>query len=231
MNPRSGVFASRPIRAVLRIRQILRQPHWAAVVGITTVCALTAATAVQGAEILAYLLAAFLLMVALSLLGVDGLSPMAGIKSILHVPHWKNMVVALACTGAAVGFMRIAVQLEQYVKRLSEAVHGDENLMTALLIATVCLTFAACSLAFITLRSKAEIATVYASGLAFTRVPLRGEQIDYWRQVVATLSLCVIALLPAALLANWAWNVLASVILPVFIVAFGRAKSNSNLNT
>ena len=40
---------------------------------------------------------------------------------------------------------------------------------------------------------------------------------DYWKEATISLVLVTCALIPAALLANWAWNVLASLALPLFL--------------
>jgi hypothetical protein len=44
----------------------------------------------------------------------------------------------------------------------------------------------------------------------------------YWKEVAGTLLLATVALVSAALLVNWALNVMASVLLPLFVLSTRR---------
>jgi hypothetical protein len=225
MRPNVKSYLEKYILLARTIREIVRQPQWAVVIGVTAFCALTQATATLGAQIIVLLLAAYLAIGASTLLGMDGLGPISVLKSLFHVPSWKNMMIALLCISAAIGLMRLAGRIDEFVSAVSEAVKGDKDLLTALLVAVTCSLFVACFYVFLKWRSNVEMAAVYAGGLTHGPAPSRGEQIDYWRKLLVSLCLCVVALVPAALLANWAWNVLASLVLPVFLISLERRRA------
>lgn len=50
-------------------------------------------------------------------------------------------------------------------------------------------------------------------------IPYMGGRADLWKETCIGMALVVVALIPAATLCNWAWNVLASAWVPLFLIA------------
>ncbi|MFK3672329.1 hypothetical protein ACI2IX_19355 [Leifsonia aquatica] len=200
---------------------VARRPQWMLPLAVVGLCALTSASASIAALMLACVLMLACLAIALHALGVNPFSPLSVLRATFARRTWTQLLIAGGMALLAFGIFRLSEFVTWLANLLAHATSGDANLVSALLIAILALfvCIAVCVLtgagARVLERDQSEGA---AANLAYFR-----QARAYWGEAGFTLLLVVVALVPAALLANWAWNVLASVFLPLFVLSVRSA--------
>jgi hypothetical protein len=191
--------------------------------------ALSSATAQLAAILGGCLVAIALLGVAFRALDVDPFSPASVFRFLFRSPSWKQLLVAVVMLMLALGAFQLFAYTGRAAEWITKYTRGDVDLTTALLMAALGLLVSLLILCLATVGVKrlsqhkdAEVAV----GGREQILTLARRSREYWVEATVTLLLSVVALIPAALLANWAWNVLASVLMPVFLLSARHVHAN-----
>lgn len=186
--------------------------------------ALSGLDALWAVTLLACTLALVLMFLAFRYLGVNPFSPLSILRLIFKPASGgrREAIAAVACYGAALAVLMLIGPITRAILFLSDAVGGDSNLMLALAYSVGASVIAGTMFALHVKRRRyvadprpAEVPTQEA----LDTLPGIELSCAYWKEVTISLVLVACALIPAALLANWAWNVLASLALPLFLQA------------
>lgn len=216
---------------------VLRRARWAVLGLIMLGCAVTGQSAAIATLLVGLIIALGLCAAALRALNVEDLS----IRSLLAFSRqrtsWSRLLGAVLLLIATVAVVRFATALTAAAKRLAHLSGGDPDLMVALFAAALGALIAGAAWTLCVLGARAEERPLAETGRPSGAATVR-EQDDrsagtaaYWQEATVSLTLAAVALVPAALLANWAWNVIASVLLPVFVLSIRDALSRQDAST
>jgi len=203
---------------------VARRAHWSFALGFTAVAALGNISASLIILLFGLLVAGASLLAAMAVLGCDPLNPFSVIRSAFRPVQWGELGIAVVGLVFALAVIRFSSELPILAARMANATEGDTDLMICALVCAL----AASVCAGIFLRKTLELRAFVSSSpeeqerahhqdIAIAKLA-RG----YWRGATELLTLAVIALVPAALLVNWAYNVLASVLLPLLVLSVRR---------
>lgn len=219
----------------LAARTVGGRTGWCSVLIVVVLCALGSQPTTFAAYILGCIYALFFLLNAMSVLGVNSLSPISVVKSLFRSPGWGQLLFATALMGCALLVFWLFLQFPEVARWIVSWTHGDFDLTTAFLIAGIATvgssviwgTMIWCLKAL--RKDPEEEFGEVGKGTVISNV---NRSRAYWKKVSGALLLATVALVPAALLANWAWNVMASVLLPLFVLSTSRAldESKTSLN-
>jgi hypothetical protein len=227
-----------PQRLLIAVLDVLCRPVWSVLLIALAFGALTSLDARATTSFLTLLLVLVITVMSMRILGASPFNPLSVLQLVRKPPSVWRLLGSSALFLSGLALLRLEPMLLRFSASLAASVSGDRNLMAALLIAAgaalVSATlWGASHLLLRVLRWQAENESAAAEG-----VPSAGdssiearEAVQYRRAATGVLVLAVIALVPAALLASWAVNVAASVVLPVFVLSvqhrLGRAQSDN----
>jgi hypothetical protein len=214
---------------------VIRRPQWAVVILVLSLAAFAAQSATSAALFLACFVALPPLGLAAAALNVNLFSPLSVVRSLFTPPSWSRLGLATILLLLDAAVLRVFLYIPRLARRLVAVLGGDVDLFTALLfaaVASLCCATLAVLLPWIHERFGRH--QVVDDGTEEAQPPESQPDerlFGYWWQATEALTLATAALIPAALLANWAWNVLASVTLPVFYLSVKDAASDHRGST
>jgi len=190
---------------------VVRRAPWTLILLVLLLQAFTSTDAEDGLTFLGLFVALAVLGVEFRALQLDPFDVFSALKSIGREHRRRDLAlaaVALAGTIAVIYALRGLLWVADW---LAEHLESDADLIIAWLGCVVGLLVA--------WGIRALLPKWIAPGARLARSRA------YWTEVRFNLVLVCVALVPAALLANWAWNVLASVVLPLFVASVRREVS------
>lgn len=208
------------------VLEVVERPHWSVLMVVLLLVALANAPASIAAVLISCFLAAVLVFAAMHTVGVDNpFNPLSHLRAIFDTVSFWRLLVACLFIGAAFLMLAIGKWVAAAAVTLAAWVHGDENLMLALLVAAIASAFCFLKTAEKS-RELAQLEERVESESEDSTRPAVDSAVAahrYWKEACISLCVAAVALVPAALLANWAWNVLASVALPVLLLSAREA--------
>lgn len=195
---RVGAYARAAVDAV-------RNGPWGFIIVVLLLCAAAGADASYAVSFYGLLLVGAAIALGLRALGMETTNPVDLVKALWKgMSLWQVLALVAAVAGAA-GVAYLFKNVQAAALWLADATDSDEDLTTTLLFSIVALLF---TVAMAWLRPKTALSPAHAEHVRW-----------YWTEARFNLLLVCLALAPAALLANWAWNVLLSVVLPLFVLS------------
>ncbi|MBO0609892.1 hypothetical protein [Myceligenerans salitolerans] len=205
------------------------RPNWTlslVIVGLAAILGLGAHIALI---ILGLLAAIGCFLVSSSALGVNPFNPITVFTSMFKkttVTHYVVSLVALAC---GIALMLFAMRLPGVAQWIASRVDGDPDLMTCLLVCGAALILCSLQWAYCGLQVRVLCQAPAEMLEEFEVDANEGWEVRrrfrYWASAVEFLAVTFVTLIPAAVLSNWAWNMLASVIFPLFLLSLKHART------
>lgn len=198
--------------------EVGKRPQWTVVLGVLGVAAVASLSAGWVTIVLGLFFVLPFIGLAFGVLGVDPFSPMTVFNTITRPVSWPQLAVASVGIALTLLGLKGASTIPLVSERLARWTHGDRDLTTALLLCAL----AALGTWFLTGFRRLQIHWIHQgepTKLAAVKVKLLDQSQQFWTDVAVNLSLATVALFPAAILANWAWNVIASAVLPIFLIS------------
>ncbi|MFS0699586.1 hypothetical protein AB6N24_06385 [Cellulomonas sp. 179-A 4D5 NHS] len=181
---------------------VARRQQWWLVCGVLILMAGTSSPAAVALVLLGGFVAIATIGIGCQALGLDPFNLLSW-PNLLTV-RWRQLGVAAGSFLVTAGVIKTREGLQAAADWLATRTQGDPDLTTTWLVCLVCFAF---SLTLRTARPR------------FAPESHRARVEAFWGEASLSLGLACLALGPAALLANWAWNVLASVVLPLFVLS------------
>lgn len=209
-------------RRIRAVTEVLRRPQWS----VLLVIMLLAAVANMSAALTTLLISCFVGMIflfaALHAIGIeDPFNPIAHLRALFQPTSFRKLLVAGLLLVATVVILNTGQWITVAAQYLAEHTGGDVNLLVAL----ICSLIAALSCLIVAGLKRHQLNRLLTRIRGVFDEP-EYRSIDqmiasqrYWREASISMCLATTALIPAALLANWAWNVLASVMLPLLVLS------------
>lgn len=203
---------------VRSVWEVGKRPPWTLVLVVLGLAAMASFSAAWATLVLGLVGALPLIGITFGALGVDPLNPRTITKLAKQPPAGKELVLPGVGIVLAVSVVVGASRIPLVSADLARWAHGDRDLTAALLVCTLSALIAWLLAGFRQLQLHGTARRDRADmGAARTELPEGSRR--FWIEAAISLSLASVALTPAALSANWAWNVLASAVFPVFLVA------------
>lgn len=210
-----------------KLWEVLKRPQW----GVTLCILLLAALADAPAGWAVVLMACFVGLVgvfsAFYALGIENpFNPLDHLRAVFTRTSFTRLFVAAVLIGFTFFTFKAAGWLIWAAEALAVRAGGDGNLMLALIFSLIATLF--CALISTMKKRQLKIAITAERSLFDAAAVQPVDDLEasqrYWSESSSTLILVVVALVPAALLANWAWNTLASVAFPLLILSLKNSK-------
>lgn len=210
------------LEAVKKVWRVLSRPRWMVPVIVLLLAAVSSLDARWSLTVLTLIFGLALAFLGFKYLGVNPFSPMAMIRLLFRQDgaSLQEALLSLGCYVGALATYLLILPVTGMILSLADAVGGDANLMFALVYA-IGATMISGVMFVLHVRRRGFIADPPEGEKplpeAVENLPGVEASCVYWKEATITLMLVTCALIPAAFLAGWAWNVLASLALPLFV--------------
>lgn len=205
-----------------RVGRVASRPNWAVVLVVVMLFAFSGGSATD-----AFTLIVLPLVLAITLLALDVLDrPLFSLRSLIPglspAPTPTRLVLAFLLLVVAVAILYAMRVITYLTERIVDVTGGDPDLTTCALVCALALVFCTGMSGFRRWQTR-RLEQGDPPTSEVERTVIVRASLEYWTAAAGILAVAFVALIPAALLTNWAFNVLGSVLLPLLVLSVKRA--------